>query len=377
MVAAAVAVPAQGKAPAPVAARKFRAGVQKHVEQFASQTFTPSSASQPFSFDVPAYGFLRGIYLMVDVTGGVGSGTPAAYRGDAPFSWLQTVQVLDVNSAPIVFQVTGYDLYLYAKYGGYSAAGDAKASPSYTQGGTGGNASFILRIPLEIRSRDGVGALPNKNNAAAYRVTGSIAPTTDVFSTAPAPTAPTTLLLRAMMDAWWEPAATDLKGRPQAQEPPASNTTQFLSKQVFGTLSGTNTYKLSRVGYLVRTLIFVQRDNSSPAVRSSAVFPESLTIIYEGQNLTLLNRALLQHQMQQEFGYVNAVDTAGGLDTGVFVFSFANDFGHAVGNELSTAYLPTTTATRLELQGSSSAAGTLTVLTNDISARDELEIAAG
>lgn len=377
MVAVGVAVPSQTKTAAPVVARKFRAGVQKHIEQFASQTFVPSAASQPFSFDVPAYGWLRGIYLAVDVTGGVGSGTAAVYRGDAPFSWIQSVQLLDVNSAPIIFQITGYDLYLYDKYGGFATSGDAKASPSYTQGGVGGNSSFVLRIPLEIRSRDGVGSLPNKNNAASYRVIGSIAPTTDVYSTAPAPTLPTGLQLRAFMDCWWEPAATDLKGRPQAQEPPAANTTQFLSKQVFGTLSGANTYKLSRVGYLIRTLIFVQRDNASPAVRSSAVFPQALTLIYEGQNMTLLDRALLQHMMQQQYGYTAAVDTAGGLDTGVFAFTFADDFTGTPGNELSAAYLPTTTASRLELQGSSSAAGSLTVLTNDVSARDELEIAAG
>lgn len=376
MVAAAVAVPTP-KGQAPVPTRKFRAGVQQHVEQIQTLTFVPSTSSQAFSFDIPAYGFLRGIYLAFDVTGGVGSGTPAAYRGDAPFSWLQTIQFLDVNSAPIIFQLSGYDLYLYNKYGGFFTKGDPKTSPSYSQGGTGGNSSFVLRIPVEIRARDAVGALANRNNAAAYKVMGSIAPLTDVFSTNPAPTLPTALTLKAYLDAWWEPAATDLKGRPQAQEPPASQTTQFMSKQVFPTLSGTNTYKFSRVGYLVRTLILVQRDASSPAVRDSAVFPASVTVIYEGQNLTILDRTLWQHLMAAKYGYTGAVGAADGIDAGVFVLTFADDFGHAPGQELSCGYLPTTTASRLELQGAASGAGSLSVLTNDVSARDELEIAAG
>lgn len=367
----------KGGAAVTTAARKFRAGVQQHLEQFATATFVPGATAQQFQYDIPAYGFLRGVYVMVDVTGGVGSGTAAVYRGDAPWSWIQTIQFLDVNSAPVIFQINGFDLYTLNKFGGYVHRGDPKASPSYTQGGVGGNSSFVLRLPVEIRSRDALGSLANKNNAAAFKIMGSIAPTTDVFATAPAPTVPTTLTMRLVMDTWWEPSAQDLKGRPQAQEPPASQTTQFVSKQTLGTLNGTNSYKLARVGYLVRNLIFVQRDNAAPAVRSSAIFPNPSTIIYEGQNLSFLPRDLWQHQMQQQFGYDGPLDGVDGLDTGVFVFTFATDFGLQAGAEMSAGYLPTTTATRLELQGLSTGAGTLTVLTNDVSAKDELLIAAG
>lgn len=372
---AATATPAATAKAAPAPARKFRAGVQEHHEVFETKTFVPSASSQPFNVDIPAYGFLRGVYILCDVTGGVGSGTAAVYKGDAPFSWIESIQFLDVNSAPIIFQMSGHDLYLYNRYGGFANSGDPKASRNYTQGGTGGNSKFILRIPVELRSRDGVGALPNKNNSANFKIMGSIAPKGSVYSTDPAPTVPTALTLRFILDAWWEPAANDLKGRPQAQEPPAAQTTQFMSKQVLPTVAGANTYKLSRVGYLIRNLIFVQRDASG--VRSDTIFPDNSTLIYEGQNMTLLPKDLWQHIMQQRYGYDAAVDAINGLDTGVYVLPFNTDFGNAPGNELSTGYLPTTPATRLELQGTASAVGTLTVLTNDVAARDELEIAAG
>jgi hypothetical protein len=361
------------KQTAPVPARKFRAGVQEHIEQVASQTFVPGTSPQPFSFDSPAYGFLRGLYIMVNVTGGAGA---AVYRDDAPFNWIQTYQLLDVNSAPIHFQQTGFEGMCMAKYGGYFAAGDARTSPTYTQGGTGGNSVFVLPVRTEIRSRDCVGSLPNKNNAAAYRLVGSIAPLADVFSTVPA-TAPTQLQLRVFMDAWWEPSATDLKGRPQAQEPPASQTTQFVTKQISGVMAGVNTLKLSRVGYLIRNLIFISRDNASPGVRSNAVWPQNTTVIYEGQNLTLIDKDLWRHKMAAQYGLTAAPDGPGGLDTGVFVMPFCTDFGLVPGNELSAGYLPTTTASRLELQGAWTAPGSVAVLTNDVSARDELEISAG
>lgn len=363
---------ANGQAALPT--RKFRAAVQTHREQIFTKNYVPGSAGTPDQFDVPAYGFLQKIELTVTVTGGVGSGTAAVYKEDAPFSWIQAIQFLDVNSSPIFFQMTGHDLYLLNKYGGYIFSADPKNGFGYTQGGIGGNSVFTVYLPLQLRSRDGLGSLPNKNNATAYKVLFTVAPTTDVFSTAPLPTMPTTLAFRAVMVAWWEPEATDLKGRPQAQLPPGNNTTQYVSKQQITHNTGAVTQKLSRVGYLVRNIIFVQR-NATPA-RADATWPDPATVIYEGQNLTIYPRDLWKNDMQRDYGYFAAAEAANGGDNGVFVMAFNNDFGLQPGDELANGYLPTTSATRLEVQGSAGSAGTLTVLTNDVSARDQMEIAA-
>jgi hypothetical protein len=310
--------------------------------------------------------------LKFAVTGGVGSGTNAVYKEDAPFSWLSTLQFLDVNSSPIIFQITGYDLYLLVKYGGFFRSSDPKNSPFYSQGGLGGNSQFILPLPLEIRSRDGLGSLPNKNNSTAFKVTGTIATTGDVFSTLPAPTVPTLATLSLIMEAWWEPQAADLKGRPQAQVPPGNNTVAYISKQVINHSAGSVTHKFSRVGYLFRNFILVQRDNNG--ARATASFPNPATLIYEGQNLTIQDRDLLRHMNQQDFGYTAAAEAANGLDNGVFVFPFNKDFTNAPGDEIGAGYLGTTAATRWELQGVAATAGTLTALTNDVSARDQMEI---
>jgi hypothetical protein len=351
----------------------FRAGVQNHHEPLTVINATPGAAPIPFQYDIPAYGFLRRVYIRVVVTGGAGGG--AVYRLDAPFSWIQTIQFLDVNSTPIIFQVTGHDLYLFWKYGGFANIADPKSDPNYTQGGANGNSVFILPIPLEIRQRDGLGALPNKNNATAYKILGSIAPTTEVYSTAPV-TPPTNVQLSLIMEAWWEPEATDLRGRPQAQVPPGNNTTQYLAKQVFTNASGALTNQIKRVGYLDRNLFFVQRDQASPPVRSATIFPDPAIIVYEGQQLTILPRWLWQQLMVFWYGVTGAAEAAGGPDTGVYVLPFTLDFWLGAGAELANGYLPTTSATRLELQGTASAAGILSVLTNDVAARDEAEISA-
>jgi len=309
----------------------------------------------------------------VTVTGGVGSGTAAVYKEDAPWSWIQSIQFLDVNSAPIVFQIAGYDLYLIYKYGGYYFTADPKSSEEYTQGGTGGNSVFTLYLPLEIRARDALGALANTSANTAYKMLVTIAATTDVFSTAPAPTLPTALNLNIQQDAWWEPQPTDLMGRPQAQDPPSKDTTQYWSKSVYSfAASGAITPQIKRLGYLYRNLVLTQR-TTAPA-RTTTNFPNPLTVIYEGQQMTIQDRVVWRHMMARLFGYIGAAEAANGLDTGVFVLPFNRDFGLQPGAELGNGYLPTTSGTRFEIQGSIGAAGTIESLQNDVSAADELDI---
>lgn len=368
--ATAQAAPAQnGKAQKAAPTRKFRAGVQEHQEPVTTLLAVPSAAPTPFVVEIPAYGFLRGLWLGVTVAGGVGSGTAAVYKEDAPFSWIQTIQFLDVNSAPIIFQITGFDLYLIYKYGGYFFTADPKASEEYSQGGTGGNSVFLVYLPLEIRARDALGAVPNTSSNTAYKLMITVAPTTDVFSTAPAPTLPTSLSLRVIQDAWWEPQMFDLKGRNQAQDPPSKDTTQYWSKQVFNHVaSGQITDQGKRLGYLYRNCILTAR-TTAPA-RTTSMFPDPMTFLYEGQQKTIQDRALFRHMMARKWGYTAAVGTAGGLDAGVFVMEFNRDFGLQPGAEIGNGYLPTTTGTRIEIQGTLNNAGTLDMLVNDVSGEE-------
>lgn len=362
------APPAAAKG-APV--RRFRAGVQQHIETYKTYNATLAAATTTtFLDDVTSYGFLRGIFIKVTVTGGAGGS--ATYEEDAPWSLIQQVQLQDVNSVNIIAVITGYDLYLIMKYGGYYFSADPRQAEEYTQGGVNGNPVFILYLPLEIRNRDCVGALPNKSSNTAYKLQIIVAGLNDIFVVNPV-TPPTNARIDLILDAWWEPQPADLSGRPQAEEPPSPDSVQYWMKANFTHAGAENiTDQLKRLGYMYRNLIGTCR-TTAPA-RSTANFPNPLTVIYEGQAMTVPDRQLWRHLMARYFGYTAAVETAGGLDTGVMVFPFNRDFGLQPGAEIGNGYLPTASGTRVEFQGAIGAAGTLQWLINDVSAVDELDI---
>src|SRR4030042_1507851 len=86
-------------------------------------------------------------------------------------------------------------------------------------GATGGSFSFSLRIPVEIVKRDALGTLPNKNNAASFKVEVTLAPTASVYSVAP--TAAGAVRLRFQLFGYDDPSDVDLKGNAVSQNPPA------------------------------------------------------------------------------------------------------------------------------------------------------------
>lgn len=362
--------PTGGAKAAPV--RRFRAGVQQHLETYKTYNATPgATTTTTFLDDIPSYGFLRGIFIRVTFTGGAGGS--ATYEEDAPFSAIQQVQLQDVNSVNIVAAITGYDLYLIMKYGGYFFSADPKSAEDYTQGGANGNPVFTLYLPLEVRNRDALGALPNKSSNTAYKLQIILAGTNDIFVVNPAGSLPTNCRVDLILDAWWEPQDTDLAGRKQADEPPSPDTVQYWMKASFTHAGAENiTDQLKRLGYMYRNLIGTCR-TTAPA-RSTTNFPNPLTIIYEGQAMTVPDRSLWRDIMKKYWGYNATVDTAAGLDTGVFVFPFNRDFGLTPGAEIGNGYLPTASGTRVEFQGAIGAAGTLQWLINDVSAVDELDV---
>src|SRR5712664_591215 len=136
-----------GKAPALLV--PFAQAAKLHEEPIIDRTTTMTASSQQQGpYDVPAYGYLR--HIAVLVTGQTaGNAAATTYTADGPFSALFEVALTDVNGAPIVGPVSGYDLYLINKYGGYAFMTDPRQSPLFLAttgaGGTGGTFQFLLR----------------------------------------------------------------------------------------------------------------------------------------------------------------------------------------------------------------------------------------
>lgn len=339
---------------------RFTRAAKEHVEPFADNSVQMAAGPvQVGPLDVISFGYLRHIVLQVTTSGGVGGAATVAAKEDAPWSALRDITLSDVNGAPIVGPLSGYDLYLANKYGAYTFDTDPANTPNFSAvavgAGATGHFTFQLRVPVEIAGRDALGALPNMNAASTYKLSYSVAGSADVYSTAPATTLPT-VRVRAWIEAWTQPQGADLRGLPNEQRPPAEGTSQYWTKQVVNINAGDQRIRLTRMGNLIRNLIFIQR-NATP-VRSTTDFPDPVRIEWDGKIKDNIGRDVLRNQVRERYGFAG--------DTGVFVWEFTHDLDYRPGNEMRDLYLATTQATRMELVGNFANAGTLTILTNDV-----------
>jgi hypothetical protein len=331
-------------------------------------------------FDIPAYGYLRSLILLVNATGGAG-GTGVTFLEDAPWNVLTNIAVTEPNGAVIAQFNSGYELYLANKWGGYRSpnGADPLASPAFTVGAnTTGNFSFILRIPLEINLRDGLGALPNQNAAATFKLRLTQNASTAIYGGTP-PSPMPSLRVRVFTEAWDQPESLS-GGATNQVTPPALNTTQFWSSQIFNVSAGAQTIRLTRVGNYLRNLIFILRRAGTSRANGQIDWPDPTTLYLDTRPLDIIEKTNWLHQMYERTGFGGPIgftgqpgqssgavaDSSQALNNGVFVYDFAHEFDGELGRENRDLWLPTLGSTRLEIQGSFTTAGVLTVLTNDV-----------
>lgn len=347
--------------PAPVVVRnRFINASAEHTEP-AYDSGAVAAGTELNNIEVPAYGYLASLLVQVDVVSS-GNSAAVALREDGPFNIISNLRLSDVNGANIIGPMTGWDLYLANKYGGYSFSGDPTLSPSYAQSATGagataGSESFLLRIPVQINPRDAYGALPNMNAASTFKLNISLATLAAAFATPP--NGAVTVRVRVTLEAWMLPAGADAFGNPNEQAPPGVGSYQRWVKNTFTVNNGANTFRLPNVGNLIRNLVFVFR-NATPA-RNDSTFMDPLQLSVDGVTVLLHARAIQKHYMQERYGYTGAA-----VDTGVYAFPYCQELDGKPGFETRELYMRTNQATRLELTGTTSAAGTLDVLTNDV-----------
>lgn len=358
-----------GAAQAPVSLVPFLRASGEHREPTGIDvTKALTTSDQDLGvFDIPAYGYVRSIVLLVTATGGAGTGVTAAE--DGPFSVIKNIAFTEPNGAQIAAFNSGYDLFLANKWGGYRApeGADCKASPVYSApAATTGNFSFLVRIPVELNARTALGALGNQNAAATFKLRLTLAAAAQVYGTVPA-TLPS-VRVRAYLEAWDQPLATE-GGQANQTTPPAVNTTSFWSSQVFNVSAGQQTIRLARVGNYIRNMIFVLRRGGTSRANGQADIPNPTTLQLDARPIDIIETNNWTQQMYERTGFGRngiAYDAPSGLDNGVFVYDFAHEFDGTIGHELNDGWLPTLGSTRLEIVGSFGNAGTLTVLTNDV-----------
>lgn len=359
----------------------FTRGAVDHAEPFFDTTFTLSAAQQILGpIDVAAYGYARAVVIQVDVASS-GNGATVAATEDAPWDLFAELVFQDVNGAPI-FQNSGYETYMHHKYGGFRAQRDPKLLPpgvfaalTTGAGATAGTGKFLLRINLERSARDGLGALGNMNASQAYKVRGTINNLLGIWTVAPSGVV--TARVRLTLEAYSQPNATDDAGRAQMTAPPANQTTGYSSRFQPTVNAGQNTVRHTRVGNLVRNLLYIQRRTGTSRVNGETDLAGlQLQWFLDSRLWTNLSIEALRTIMAEAYGLTNvAAEAAGGIDNGVFVLPLCIiDFDGFAGFEMRDMLMPTTQATRLELQYTLANAGVLTVMTDDVAPRGDIYI---
>lgn len=299
---------------------------------------------------LPAQGFARSVVLQISSSGGaIGSGTVGA---DFPFNCLNLVRLQDTNGAPMC-ELSGFNLMLMNCYGGFAGSPDPRNDPDYSAAVV--TPAFALRIPIEFAA-NGMGSLANQSQSASYKLT-VILESNAVFAVQPTTTP--TIKISTYMEFWTLPAAMDMLNRQQVRTPPFHGTAQYFTQQMnIAVPKGASQTKVTRVGSLIRTLAFVMRE---AGVRSEKPFPDPYTFNWDSRDLQIASKRLLRKLMRE------MVEQLSTRDVGVYVFGFSyGEHRHFGENEINS-WLPTVSATRLEIVGTTEEAGTADIVVNDVS----------
>lgn len=352
----------------------FTSSARRHREQMAiaNSSFVLAATQIPEQA-VPAYGFLRGLWLRAVASAGAGTSVTAA--ADGPFNVFAQISITDPDGAPIYSVNNGYTAYLIHKYGGYVTGAtitDPKLDNFFSGvSGTTGNFQFQLWLPLEISKRNGLGCLPNTDSGKQYKFNISTNGPATVYGTVPTTTP--TLTISAFIDCWTQPPTQDVLGRTLTRVPPMVGTTQYWSRQSIVVNAGqSNGQTFGRVGNIVRGWLFIFR-NAAGVRQAAANFMNPATLYRDGYNYDVIEINNWLTEIAYYYGLNSGTfDAAGGPDTGVFPYMFIFDFSGVPGNELRGQYWPTLQSSRIELDGSYGVAGTLEVITNDIAPTGDL-----
>jgi hypothetical protein len=342
----------------------FIACAHEHTEPgpIITKKVEKGSAAETFEFDVPSYGYYRAVFLLVELTGGsLGTGELSL---DFPWTVIEQLTLLDTNGAPIYGPLAGFNNLISQLYDGFTYQQDPRADPQFV---STINAFFKIRIPTEIAHHSGVGSLGNQNASAPYRIRLTVGAESTIFKKEPSVTFPT-VKITPILEAWTLPNRTDSKGRPQSQLPPSYGTVMFHSERVVGSIpSGQFQVPVLRVGGLIRWICFIGRKTSSTGERTDKVLPSNPILFWDGRQLYNEPKSYrISRSVEPLQTPIGATGAVGGRPAGVLAYTFNRTALDRCGDERPYLYLPTTEATRLELEGSWEEAGVVQVLTCEV-----------
>lgn len=344
----------------PMPAIPFTGASHEHVEPAFTLTVTPGAAVQQLNpIDIPASGYLRSILLEVTFA----SGTVGVLNADGPANLFQSILLQDVNGTNIYGPLDGYTAAITNIVGGHAFKTHEQvgaADPATVI--VGPNPVFSLRVPVEISHHDALGAVANQNSGANLKLTLAI--NSEAALTTTPWTVDPTVTIKGWLETWTLPAQVDARNNPQMQVPPLLGTGMYWSSRSKAVGVGDNTVEFTRLGNLLRAVMFIARDVSG--VRSNACFPDPMSFNWDGNAIW---SRVSQRYMRTKFNEsIYNTANVGALPAGVFVLPFntGGPGGSRMGDEDPDLWLPTTQTSRIEINGTVATAGTVQVATCEV-----------
>lgn len=328
---------------------------KRGIEPGPSWSFTPGAAQQQLGpVGLPPQGFLRAVELRIRTSKeGVTAGT---YKENAPFSILSETRFQDTNGNQLD-AIPGFVLFLDNLYGGYSGCPDPRVDPDYEATSTL-KPAYQLGIWREL-APNGFGSIANMSASQQYKLTLRVGTEGEIWSSKPA-TNPE-LTLETFCHFWQLPQAESMDGRKQITTPPFHGTTQYRWWSPSNSVVQAFKIKIEQVGNEIRNIVIVGENTSK--VRTFEVFPEPLLLRWDTEMLVISSMASLRKIVRELTN--DQVNTPAGCLC--LPWNFGE--GRFVGGSGVNSWLPTVTATRLEITGTQpvSTPGEVGVYVNDVS----------
>jgi hypothetical protein len=352
------------------AAIPFTAAAHRYREKIWTTAFTPTAANQDLSPPggaIKSYGYMRGLDVEVSTTTG-GSSSPLA--ADGPWNILSQVAVTQPNGEEMFGGPTfsGFHAFIAAKHGARFLNGDPSVLPSFV--GSATSPRFVLPINFEIDMEDGLGAVPNQDFSAPWKLQLTGNTQAQIWTTV---TTSSIMQLDVFLEAWTVPSP---------QNPLNPNVLQTVAPPLLGTLNKWTVQQyavpanssfnvlLSRKGNAIRNLACIILGANS--VRQSlANFPDPVSVRWDGTVIRANDRPLLIVDDEYRTMGGEAGATPNTPATGVMTFKMSDlagidTQGAATGFGMD-AFWGTVQSSTLEIDGTwGASAVTLVVLTNDV-----------
>ena len=357
-----------------VAARPFVTGTRTLETETYSQTVTQSTATQPLTpYEFQVDGYLSGALIRVTATT-AGNSAATAFQADGPFNILSSIIFEDIGGKQVMGPISGWNLYVLNRFGGFVYNSDAKANTVYSittgAGATGGSYRFVLRLPIQVRRRDGMGSLPNRNASATFKIKLTINTSAAVYSTAP--TAAASVNVQVEQHGWATSDQRDYKGNGVSPTPNGVGSLMYTDLETIQLSAGAFNQRMGTFGGLVRLLVLELRDSTGSRSQGESDWPSLFEI--EIDKVKCFSRSVVtwDHLMSEDYGLDNTAESGTAKNTkinGVKVLHWLDDFGLQPGAENSFRYQPITPSTAVQLSGTIGGSGlhTLSVLKNYLS----------